>query len=82
MERSSWQKTLASYETSEWRLVLRSGDEITIYADSKGEEDGFYTFELMVVGSPPTLHRVAKVPATAVSHYETRYIGRATPETP
>jgi hypothetical protein len=78
----SWQKTLAMYEASEWRVILHSGDEITIYADSKGEEDGFYTFEQLVVGSPPTLRRVAKIPAKAVRHYETSYVGRATPETP
>jgi|HubBroStandDraft_4_1064222.scaffolds.fasta_scaffold977882_1 hypothetical protein len=81
MQNFEWQKTLSSYETSEWKLTLHSGDEITIFADSKGDEGEFYVFEVLIAGSPPTLHRVARIPAKAVSHYETTYIGRATPET-
>jgi hypothetical protein len=81
MQEFKWQKTLASYESSEWKLMLHSGDEIVIFADSKGEEGDFYTFEVLIAGSPPTLHKVAKIPAKAVSRYETTYIGRATPDT-
>lgn len=76
-----WQKALAAYETSEWKIILHSGDEITIYADSKGEEDDSYIFNVLIAGSPPTLHTVARVPARAVSSYETTYVGRATPDT-
>lgn len=70
------------YEQSEWKVTLRSEDELIIYADGCHEENSDYVFQSLVVGTPPTLHTVARIPVRAVREYETTYVGRADLDTP
>ena len=73
------QRTLAFRELSEWELTLHSGDVIVIYADSKGEESGYYVFNIAVDGSPISLLPVARIPVKLVSDYRTTHVGVAGP---
>jgi hypothetical protein len=57
---------LAFYELSEWTLTLHSGDIVTVFADSRGEDDGYHVFSIALAGRPIVLLPVARVPQVLV----------------
>jgi hypothetical protein len=69
---------LAFYELTEWTLTLSSGDVATIFADSRGEENGEYVFSLALAGHPPALLPIVRIPASVVRSIATR-VGRSKP---
>ena len=78
---NSWQRVHAFYELSEWQVIVHSGEQITIYADSvsKEEEEGYFVFNIAIAGSPISLLPVAKIPINLVREYESSYVGLADP---
>jgi transposase len=79
MSSNSWQRVQAFYELSEWQVTVRSGEQITIYADSVSEEEGNLIFYIAVAGSPISQLPVVKIPANLVHKYESIYVGLADP---
>lgn len=73
-----WQRTLAFYEPSEWKITLKSGDVIVVFADSHGVEEGMRVFNLAIEGQPVSLLPVARIPDEIISDIEFKP-GRTTP---
>jgi hypothetical protein len=78
----SWQKSLDTFELSEWSVTLHSGAKLTIYANSVNEGNDFYVFSLMIAGHPPSLLPVARIPSAVVSDYYSEYVGLTEPPAP
>ena len=79
MSNNSWQRVQAFYELSEWQVTVNSGEQITIYADSVGEEDGHFVFYIAIAGSPISQLPVAKIPINLVREYRSSYVGLTDP---
>jgi hypothetical protein len=76
---TSWQRVQAFYELSEWQVTVRSGEQITICADSVSEEEGNLAFNIAIAGSPISQLPVATIPVNLVRKYESTYVGLADP---
>jgi hypothetical protein len=79
MDAKPWQRVLVSFEPTTWRVTLKSGDIVVIYADSHSVEDGADVFSVLVAGQPPTLETVARVPTNIVQDLASD-VGLAEPE--
>jgi hypothetical protein len=75
----SWQRTLAFYEPSEWKVILKSGDVVVVFADSHGVEEGMRVFNIAIDGKPVSLLPVASIPDNIIRDIEFKP-GRSTPD--
>jgi hypothetical protein len=75
----SWRRVLAFFEPSEWKVILKTGDVVVVFADSHGLEEGTRVFNIAIEGEPPSLLPVASFPEGIIRDIEFKP-GRAAPD--